>query len=72
MQPWEERFVKEETELRERARKLDVMLEKLARRESDFEPKCPTFLLSEQLKAMKRYDEILRARAKIEGIQLPD
>lgn len=72
MKPWEERFVKEETELRERAGKLRAMLEKLSRGELDFEPTCPPQLLWEQLWVMERYDETLRERAQIEKVPLPD
>lgn len=72
MQPWEERFVKEETELRERIKKLRAMLEKHLLGKLDFVPKCPAKLLWKQLWYMERYDAILRKRAKIEGIQLPD
>lgn len=72
MKPWEERFVKEAMELHERAGKLRAMLEKHDRGELDFTPKCPIQLLREQLSVMRRYDEILRERAKIEGVLLPE
>ena len=72
MKPWDERFVKEETELRERAGKLRAMLEKHDRGELDFTPTCPIPLLSEQLEVMDRYDAILRKRALIEGVKLPE
>lgn len=72
MQPWEERFVREETELRERIDKLSTMLEKFDRGELDFEPKCPISLLRDQLWYMKRYDEILCLRASFEGVPLPE
>lgn len=49
MQPWEERFVKEETELRERIKKLRAMLEKHLLGKLDFVPKCPAKLLWKQL-----------------------
>lgn len=72
MKPWEERFVKEERELCERTGRLRAMLEKHDRGDFDFTPKCPIQLLREQLSVMRRYDEILRERAKIEGVLLPE
>lgn len=46
------------------------MLDKWGNGELDFMPKCPEYLLREQLATMKDYIGILQTRAKIEGVDL--
>ena len=70
MEPWEERFVKERSELLDRIYKLDRMLQKWETGKLDFEPKCPKKLLQKQLEAMAEYLYILDSRARIEGIEV--
>lgn len=70
MKPWEERFVKERSELVERIFKLDMMLQKWETGKLDFEPKCPKKLLQRQLEVMAEYLDILDSRARIEGIEV--
>lgn len=70
MEPWEERFVKEYTELKERRKKLGDMLEKWSRGQLDFRPKCSYELLWRQYCIMGDYMGVLLERAEIEGIEV--
>lgn len=70
MEAYKRRMVIEYQELKERAEKLAAMLDKWGNGELDFMPKCPEYLLREQLATMKDYIGILQTRAKIEGVDL--
>lgn len=70
MEPWEERFITEYNELRDRILKLDRMLQKWEIGKLDFEPKSPKMLLQRQLEVMAEYLDILDSRARIEGIEV--
>lgn len=70
MEPWKERFKKEYYELRERFKKLDLMIGQYEKGQLEFEPKCPIDLLKRQRSVMWEYLSILEQRAKIEEIKL--
>ena len=70
LEPWEERFIEEHNQLRDRVLKLDRMLQKWETGKLDFEPKCPKMMLKRQLEVMAEYLYILRDRARIEGIEV--
>lgn len=68
---YKERFVAEYAQLKIRYKKLYAVLEKYAADKLDFKPTCPIEILYEQLDHMEAYLEILKIRAKYEGIELP-
>lgn len=68
---YKERFVSEYVQIKVRTNKLGVMLWKWKNSKLDFTPKCSFELLSNQLKAMNEYIDILELRAKIEKVELP-
>lgn len=70
MEAWQERFVKEYTELRDRTEKLETMLLKYELGTLPFKPKCSFSILHEQLIFMKGYLRVLEERALIEDIKL--
>lgn len=70
MKDWKERFKKEYYELRERFKKLDMMISQYEKGQLEFEPKCPIDLLKRQRSAMWDYLSVLEQRAKIEEIKL--
>lgn len=67
---WKERFKKEYYELRERFKKLDMMIGQHEKGQLEFEPKCPIDLLKRQRSVMWDYLSTLEQRAKIEEIKL--
>lgn len=70
MKDWKERFKKEYYELKERFKKLDMMIGKYEKGKLEFEPKCPIDLLKRQRSVMWDYLSTLEQRAKIEEIKL--
>ena len=70
MEDWKERFKKEYYELRERFRKLDMMIGQYEKGQLEFEPKCPIDLLKRQRSVMWDYLSTLEQCAKIEEIEL--
>ena len=68
---YKERFVAEYAQLKIRYKKLYAVLEKYAADKLDFKPTCPIEILYEQLDHMEAYLNILKIRAKYEGIELP-
>lgn len=70
MKDWKERFKKEYYELKERFKKLDMMIGKYEKGQLGFEPKCPIDLLKRQRSVMWDYLSTLEQRAKIEEIKL--
>ena len=72
MEPWQERFIKEYRELRDRTEKLANMLVEYEAGTLPFKPKCEFSVLHEQLIYMKGYLKVLEDRALIENINLED
>lgn len=70
MEAWQERFVKEYNELRDRTEKLETMLLNYEFGTLPFKPKCSFSILHEQLIFMKGYLRVLEERALIEDIKL--
>ena len=70
MKDWKERFKKEYYELKERFKKLDMMIGKYEKEQLEFEPRCPIDLLKRQRSVMWDYLSTLEQRAKIEEIKL--
>ena len=70
MEDQKERFKKEYYELRERFRKLDMIIGQYEKGQLEFEPKCPIDLLKRQRSVMWDYLSTLEQRAKIEEIKL--
>lgn len=70
MEAYKERFVEEYKQLKNRAEKLQVILDRYNARTLDFTPDCPIELLSRQLLTMIDYKTILEERAEIEHIDL--
>lgn len=65
---WQQRFVREYTELLEKTIKLGNMLENW--NDLNFKPKCSKSLLTAQYNTMKIYLSILEERAVIEDVNL--
>ena len=63
---YKERFKAEQNMLQIRIASLEKMLDGYAKGTLTFEPKCSYTMLNRQLTVMKKYEEILEARAKIE------
>lgn len=72
MSTYKERFVLEHEQCRDRANKLENMLECFERGTLDFVPTCPISLLYEQLEVMRHYQAILEERAQIEDVELTE
>lgn len=70
MKGYKKRFIKEHNELRDRANKLERMLNKYYADKLDFEFDTPVYLLQNQLETMRKYLSDLRIRAEYEGIEL--
>lgn len=69
---YKDRFIAEYYQLSERLTKLGAMLRLYAVDELSFEPSCPFDLLRDQYITMRHYLDILKERASIEHINLPD
>jgi len=69
---WKDRLKGEIMFLSDKYEKLGHMLERYARHELSFQPKCSFELLVEQHNAMGSYLNILLLRAVIEGVQVED
>ena len=67
---WQQRFVREYTELLEKTIKLGNMLENW--NDLNFKPKCSKSLLAAQYNTMKIYLSILEERAIIEDVNLKE
>ena len=67
---WQQRFVREYTELLEKTIKLGNMLENW--NDLNFKPKCSKSLLTAQYNTMKIYLSILEERAIIEDVNLKE
>lgn len=67
---YQERYKGEYFELKIRADKLDIMLEKYKAGTLPFTPSCSYELLHEQLVHMRQYQRILEERAGIEKVDL--
>ena len=72
MKSWEERFVKEYFELKDRTEKLGNMLSAYLADELNFTQNCSYNLLHEQYVYMKNYLDVLKRRAIIECIDLKE
>ncbi|MGT2934253.1 crAss001_48 related protein [Streptococcus catagoni] len=70
MEEYEKRMVTEYKELKSRAEKLSVIINRYYLDSLDFELKCPIELLLAQWHAMGAYLKILEQRAAIEKINL--
>lgn len=64
MEAYQERFLKEIDDLKDKIDKLTVIVENYE--ELDFTPTCPLWLLYAQLNAMCEYYNILLERKRIE------
>lgn len=69
---FKERFLAEYQQVKIRADKLAAMLKKYKEGTLPFKPSCSYELLFAQLVYMSGYLNILKERAKIEGIELND
>lgn len=67
---YKERFKGEFYQLKLRIDGLSKMLEGYKEGKLNFEPKCELVMLETQLFAMAAYENVLKMRAKIEGIEL--
>lgn len=66
----EDRFKAEFYQLKIRIEKLSDLIHKYQNGTLDFKPKTPLINLKIQLDSMRMYFRILKARARIEGIEL--
>lgn len=64
MEAYQERFLKEIGDLKDKIDKLTVFVENYE--DLDFTPACPLWLLYAQLSAMREYYNILLERKRIE------
>lgn len=67
---YKERFKAEYYQLNIRIYKLEFLLDAWDNEELEYTPNCPRDLYDIQMRAMEEYRTILRARAKIENIEL--
>lgn len=67
---YQERYKGEYFELKIRADKLELMLDKYKNKTLTFTPSCNYELLFEQLVYMRQYQRILELRAEIENVKL--
>ena len=72
IEDWRRRFQIEYEDLANRLEKLDNMLGEWDRGDLTFKPKTSRFLFDIQRQTMWQYLSILKLRASIEGIELPD
>lgn len=72
MSDYNQRLIKEYSELKERAGKLDVLLKRWADGSLEFNPMCSIELLTAQLHIMHSYLSILEERGRIEGVEFED
>ena len=70
LQDWQQRFVREYTELLEKTVKLGNMLDNWDN--LNFTPKCSKPLLTAQYNTMRAYLSILEERAVIEDVNLKE
>lgn len=69
---YKDRFIAEYLQLEIRTRKLKAMLDKWNEGKLPFTPTCPYHFLAAQLQVMEDLLTILKARAKLEEIDLDD
>ena len=69
---YKKRFIAEYAQLAIRTIKLSEFVSKYDRNALDFTPETPINILKDQLNAMNDYLEILKKRAQIEQITLPE
>lgn len=67
---YKERMKAEYHQLKDRYRKLVVMVAKYEAGTLDFTPNCPLELLKEQKEIMEKYLQVLELRAEIERVEL--
>lgn len=67
---YQERFEAEYYQLKIRCDKLKAMIEKWDRNELTFTTTCPKSTYVRQLEAMYKYMAVLKARAKMEGVEI--
>lgn len=67
---YKERFKAEYLQLLIRKDKLETMCFFWDKGDLDFNPTCPRELYQKQLDAMSSYLDVLRQRAKLEGVEL--
>lgn len=69
---YKDRFLAEYLQVVIRSRKLQAMLDKWDAGTLDFTPTCSKAVLYAQLANMQCYRDVLKRRAKIEGIDLSE
>lgn len=69
---YKERFIAEYLQAKIRYDKLDKMTVKYEAGTLDFTPNCPLEILKEQKKFLGNYIRILKIRAEIEKVELPE
>lgn len=67
---WRYRMRDEYWTLRDRADRLEDLIDRYVSGELDFTPTCPVSLLRAQLEVMRSYQDILRYRFQLEGISM--
>ena len=67
---YKDRMVIEYFDLKERAKKLALMLDRWSRGMLEFTPTCSLDLLNAQLDIMRAYQRILGERARVENVDL--
>lgn len=67
---YKDRFIAEYMQLKDRAEKLENLINRYYNKKLDFKLSCSIRLLKKQLKFMKKYLKILKKRAFIEEIKL--
>lgn len=69
---YKDRFLAEYLQVVIRSQKLQTMLDKWEAGSLSFKPTCPKAVLYAQLSNMQCYRDVLKRRAKIEGIDLSE
>ena len=69
---YQQRFINEYVELKDRYNKLHKMLIKYDAGRLEFTPTCPINILREQESTMLKYLNILETRAIIEGVEFKE
>lgn len=69
---YKQRFIAEYMQAKIRYDKLDKMTVKYEAGTLDFTPNCPLEILKEQKKFLGNYIRILKIRAEIEKVELPE
>jgi hypothetical protein len=69
---YKDRFIAEYAQLAIRTARLSSMVAKYEMNELNFTPYTPIGILKDQLNAMNDYLEIMKKRAEIEDIELPE